>query len=211
MIAAVDEFILYDEVQYTRRDWRNRNRIKTPFGTQWLTVPVKTKEKYLGRICDIQIDGTGWARAHWRTLEVNYRRAPFFDEIARWLKPIYLEESFTHLSHLNRRLIRLICDFLKIQTKISNSAYYHKGEDGQSRRLAEICVRANADEYISGPAARKYISEDAFSNLGINLTWFNYDGYPEYPQLWGEFEHRLSVLDLLFNCGADSKYFVRKI
>jgi len=109
LIAAVDEFILYDDVQYTRRNWRNRNRIKTPRGVQWLTVPVQVKGKYHQKIREAGIDGASWAAAHWKTLERNYRRAPCFSEIASWAEPLYLGESYSHLSRLNRRFIEAIC------------------------------------------------------------------------------------------------------
>src|SRR5579859_8225876 len=118
LIAAVDEFILFDDMQYTRRDWRNRNQIKTPQGVQWLTVPVLVKGKYHQKIRETEIDGAEWASAHWKALTQNYRRAAHFDEIAAWLEPIYATESFTHLSSLNRRLIGAICAYLHINTAI---------------------------------------------------------------------------------------------
>lgn len=100
MIAAVDEFILYDDMQYTRRDWRNRNQIKTPQGAQWLTVPVLAKGKYHQKIHETEIDGTEWASAHWKALAQNYKRAPHFDYVSDWLKPIYMDEQFTHPRHV---------------------------------------------------------------------------------------------------------------
>jgi hypothetical protein len=105
MIAAVDEFILYDDMQSTRRDWRNRNQIKTPQGVQWLTVPVQVKGKYHQKIRDTEIDGTVWATAHWQSLVQNYRRAPHFAEIVSWLEPLYLAEGCAHISQLNQRFI----------------------------------------------------------------------------------------------------------
>ncbi len=208
MIAAVDEFILYDDMQYTRRDWRNRNQIKTPQGVQWLTVPVLVKGKYHQRIRDTGIDGSDWAAAHWKALAQNYRRAPFFDEIAAWLEPLYLAESYTHLSPMNRRFIEAICAYLGIRTTISNSWDYPL-LDGKTERLADLCVQAGAAEYISGPAAKDYIDENVFKERGIQLTWFDYAGYPEYPQLWGDFSHGVSILDLLFNCGKDAPRYMR--
>lgn len=210
MIAAVDEFILYDDMQYTRRDWRNRNQIKTPQGIQWLTVPVSVKGKYHQTIRETEIDGTDWAAAHWRALQQNYRRAPHFAEIAQWLEPIYLQESYTHLSQLNRRLIEAICRYLSIKTTISNSWDYTL-QDGKTERLVDLCVKAGGSEYISGPAARDYIDEGLFSAAGIKLSWFDYAGYPEYPQMWGEFAHGVTILDLLFNCGRDAPRYMRYV
>ena len=210
MIASVDEFILYDDMQYTRRDWRNRNQIKTPQGVQWLTVPVRVKGKYYQTIRDTEIDGNDWAKAHWKALSQNYRRAAHFAEIAQWLEPLYLHGRHTHLSALNREFIEAVCAFLGITTKISNSWDYHL-IDGKTERLADLCTQAGATEYISGPAARDYVDENIFSECGIKLRWFDYAGYPEYPQLWGEFTHGVTILDTLFNCGKDTARYMRYV
>jgi len=210
LIAAVDEFILYDDMQYTRRDWRNRNQIKTPQGAQWITVPVLVKGKYHQKICETEIEGMYWANTHWKALSLNYSRAPFFTEVASLLKPLYFEETFTHLSQLNRRFIETICAYLGIQTVITNSSDYTLS-DGKTERLADLCVQAGGTEYISGPAARDYVDKKAFSDRGLKLTWFEYTGYPEYPQLWGEFMHGVTVLDLLFNCGKEAPRFMRYV
>jgi hypothetical protein len=190
MIAAVDEFILFDDMQYTKRDWRNRNQIKTPQGVLWLTVPV--------------------ASAHWKALAQNYRRAASFAEIAEWIEPLYLDAGYTHLHQLNRRLIEAICGWLGIKTTITNSWDYPAFE-GKSERLAGLCAAAGGAEYVSGPSARNYIDEKVFAERGIKLTWFDYSGYPEYPQLWGRFEHGVTVLDLLFNCGKDAPRYMRYV
>lgn len=210
MIAAVDELILYDDMQYTRRDWRNRNQIKTPQGVQWLTVPVRVKGKYYQTIRETEIEGTQWAKDHWKTLSHNYRRAPYFVENASWLEPLYLEEVPTSLSLLNRRFIEAICDYLGIKTTIRNSWDYPLSE-GKSERLADLCASANGNEYVSGPAAKDYIDKTVFTQRDIKLTWFDYIGYPKYPQLWGEFTHRVTILDLLFNCGKDAHRYMRYI
>lgn len=210
LIASVDEFILYDDMQFTRRDWRNRNQIKTPQGVQWLTVPVRVKGKYFQKIRETEIDGSAWAGEHWRTLVQNYKRAAHFQEIAGWLEPIYLQEAPTHISELNRRLITAVCEYLRIPTVISSSSDYEL-TDGKTERLVSLCSQAGATEYISGPAARDYIEPEVFSASGIELTWFEYTGYPEYPQLWGEFVHGVTILDLLFNCGDKAAQYMRYV
>jgi hypothetical protein len=210
LIAAVDEFILYDDVQYTRRDWRNRNQIKTPQGLQWLTVPVKVKGKYHQTIRETEIDDVDWAKAHWKSLCQNYRRAKHFEAIAQELEPLYLQTEHSHLSKLNRMLIEWVCSKLAIRTRITNSWDYQL-IDGKTERLADLCAQAGAGEYISGPAARGYIDESIFAEQGIKLTWFNYTGYPEYPQLWGDFIHTVSVVDLLFNCGDGASRYMRYV
>lgn len=207
MIAAVDEFILYDDMQFTKNDWRNRNQIKTSQGVQWLTVPVG--KDISRRIRDVTLDAR-WQVKHWKSLESNYRRAPYFDEIAAWLKPLYIAESYTHLSQMNRCFIEAICNYLCIKTKITNSWDYIL-LDGKTERLVGLCTQAGGTEYISGPAAKDYVKESVFAEMGIKLTWFDYSGYPKYPQLWGEFAHGVTVLDLLFNCGTDAHRYMRYV
>lgn len=210
LIAAVDEFILYDDMQYTRRDWRNRNQIKTPQGLKWLSVPVQVKGKYHQAIRDAAIDGSEWAESHWNNLRQNYRAAAHYNEIAAWLEPFYLERKYTHLSQLNRQLIEAVCSYLGINTVISNSWDYEL-TDGKTERLAAICAQAGATEYVSGPAARNYLDEQVFAAMQINLSWFDYSGYPEYPQLYGDFAHGVSILDLFFNCGANAADYMKQV
>lgn len=208
MIAAVDEFILYDDTQYTRRDWRNRNQIKTPHGVQWLTVPVKVKDKYHQTIRETEIDSTDWAEAHWKALSQNYRRAPYFTEVAEFLEPLYWQYHYTHLSVLNRTFIEAVCDYLGINTKISNSWDYTL-IDGKTERLVDLCAKAGGSEYISGPTAKDYLEARVFTEYGIKLTWFDYSGYPKYAQLWGDFTHGVTILDLLFNCGKAATGYMK--
>lgn len=208
LIGAVDEFILYDDMQYTRRDWRNRNRIKAPQGLHWLTVPVRVKGKYHQKIFETEIDGTAWALTHWKTLTHYYRRAPYFQPIAALLESYYLERTYTHLSDLNRALLQALCTILDIRTTITTSADYHLCE-GKTERLVDLCVQAGASEYISGPGAQAYLDPGLFAAAHIKLVWFDYTGYPEYPQLWGAFEHTVTVLDLLFNCGPEARRYMK--
>ncbi len=209
LIASVDEFVFYDDMQYTRRDWRNRNRIKTPTGLQWLTVPVLAKGRFEQSIRDTCIDGDAWAETHWKALMLNYRRAPAFAATAAWLEPL-LRQPWTHLSMLNRALIEAVCARLGIATRLRCSWDY-AAQGGRSERLASICAQAGATVYVSGPSARDYLDEAAFSRRGVAVEWFDYAGYLPYPQLWGAFEPAVSILDLLFNCGADApRYALRR-
>jgi hypothetical protein len=210
MIAAVDEFILFDDMQYTRRDWRNRNQIKTQQGLQWLTVPVLVKGKFHQKIREAEIEGTDWASKHWRALVHTYSGAPYFGEVAAWLEPLYLREKFTHISRVNRLFIEGICAFLGIKTAITNSWDYDL-LDHKTKRLSHLCKQAGASEYVSGPSAKAYIDEQIFVDEGIKLSWFNSAQYPEYPQMWGPFRHTVSILDLLFNCGAEAPRFMRHV
>lgn len=206
MIAAVDEFILYDDVQFTKNDWRNRNQIKTPNGLHWLSIPVGQDIRRLVRNVDIL--GHEWQVKHWKSLSANYSRAKAFDDISEWLEPIYMTEKHSNLSKLNRRLIEMICLYLEIPTVIKNSWDYELGE-GKTERLVNLCLQAGATVYISGPAARSYLDESLFTDARIQVDWFDYSGYPAYPQLWGDFAHGVSVLDLLFNCGKASMSYMK--
>jgi hypothetical protein len=209
MIAAVDEFILYDDMQYTKRDWRNRNQIKTPQGVIWLTVPVKVKGRFEQTIRETEIEGDKWRDQHWKALVSNYRKATHFSEIAELIEPFY-QVSYRTISELNRALIEAICGYLGIRTKISNSWDYRLIE-GKTERLVDLCRQANASEYISGPAAKGYVEARNFDEAGIKLSWFDYQGYREYPQLWGEFVHGVSILDLMFNCGKAAPDYMRYV
>ncbi len=175
---------------------------------QWLTVPVLVKGRFDQKIRDTVIDGTDWAKAHWRALELNYGAAPYFAEIADWLAPIYLAEVHTKLSPLNRRLLEAICQYLGITTQVTNSWDYEL-VDGKSERLASLCRQAGATRYVSGPSAHSYVDKGVFDELGIQLIWFDYDGYRDYAQLWGAFEPGVSIVDLLFNVGPEAPNYLR--
>lgn len=208
MIGSVDEFIFYDDMQYTRRDWRNRNLIKTPQGLQWLTVPVKAKGRYFQTIRETEIEDQRWRQDHWKALQQNYKRAPHFGEIAATLEPYYLEREYSLLSDLNRALVEAICPLLGITTTLKWSWDYVLAE-GKTERLVDLCSQAGADVYVSGPAARDYMEPELFEAAGIELQYFDYSGYAEYPQQWGEFQHGVSVLDLLFNCGPEATRYMK--
>lgn len=210
MIAAVDEFLLFEDVQFTRRDWRNRNQIKTSQGLQWLTIPVKVKGKYHQTIRETEINGPDWAEMHWKAIIQNYRRAPYFEEVSTLFEPIYQQCQYVYLSELNRALIEAVCRFLGISTKIGSSCDYQLIE-GKNERLADLCIQAGGSEYISGPAAKGYIDEGVFAARDIKLSWFDYSDYPEYPQLWGDFVHGVTILDLLFNCGKNASNYMKHV
>lgn len=206
LIGAVDEFVLYDDAQFTKNDWRHRNRIKTPAGVEWLSLPAG--QDIHRRIRDVRIADSRWRRTHWRTLQANYARAPSFAAVAAWLEPLYTERDDDRLSTINRSFIERTCQALGIGTVISDSSAYPLA-DGRMERLLELCTATGATTYVSGPAASGYLDEAAFAARGIAVEWFDYRGYPEYPQLWGSFVHEVSVLDLLFNCGADASRFMK--
>lgn len=209
LIACVDEFIFYDEVQYTKGDWRNRNRIKTAQGLQWLTVPVRFEFRHRTSISSVEIDGDHWRTQHWKAIQLNYARAPHAAEANELLAPLYLGAPEQMLSAWNRRSIASIADFLGIRSRFVDSTAYPSDGGNPTQRLVDICLQSGATHYVSGPAARAYLDEQAFRERGVVVEWFDYDGYPQYPQLWGDFEHRVSVIDLIFNCGRRAPHYLR--
>jgi hypothetical protein len=206
LIAAVDEFIIFDDMQFTKRDWRNRNKIKGPNGLIWLTVPVKVSGRFYQSIRATEIAGDDWTIKHWKTISAVYGRTKFRGEVGSLIEELY-SKKYTTISELNRTFLEAICSYLGITTKISNSWDYDLC-DGKTERLVSLCKQAGADEYVSGPSAKEYIDTKLFLEAGVQLTWFDYSGYPEYPQLWGDFVHGVSILDLLFNCGRDSSNYM---
>jgi hypothetical protein len=207
LINSVDEFVLLDDVQYTRRDWRNRNRIKTGRGTTWLTIPVNASGHYLSRIRDITISDPGWANDHWSRLRSSYAPAPHFATYCDRIEALYGAVPSDHLSHVNRHFLEAICLWLGIGTRLTWSSDYVLKE-GRTARLVSICSQAGAGVYVSGPSARDYIEADAFDRAGITIEYFDYSGYPEYPQLYPPFDHRVSILDVLFSTGPDATRYM---
>lgn len=203
LINSVDEFVLFDDAQYTRRDWRNRNRIKTSRGTAWLSIPVSSKGHFDAAIRHIEVDDGEWASRHWRTIRANYARATHFRTYSDLLEQLYLESGETLLSDVNRRFLSGICAILEIRANFKWSWEYEVG-DGKTERLVSICRQAGAATYISGPSASTYIDRQQFEDAGIELIYFDYAGYPEYRQMFPPFEHRVSVLDLILNEGPDA-------
>lgn len=206
IIHDVDELIFLDDVQYTRQDWRNRNRIKTANGVEWLTIPVGTDIRR--RICDVELPSDVWAAAHWRRISETYARAPFFAHYRPFFEEIYLARSWRLLSDLNQHLIRAIAtELLGIRTSFGNSRGIAPELRRQERLLA-ILRETGASAYLSGPAAKSYIEPERFEAEGVELTWKDYGGYPEYPQSHPPFEHRVSIIDLLFHTGPDAPQFI---
>ena len=206
IIHDVDEFIFYDEVQFTKNDWRNRNKIITPQGEIWLTIPVGADENRL--IVDVQMKDSSWQKKHFKTLEMAYHKAPFWKRYAEFLSFVYLEKTWTHLYQLNRFLIeRISRDFLGITTKFSDSRDYPT-QGVKHQKLLSLVKAAGANIYISGPAAKNYIIEKDYSDARIELVWKDYSDYPQYPQRSKNFTHYVSIFDLLFNVGENAPQYI---
>lgn len=207
LIKRADEFVLFDDVQYTRRDWRNRNQIKTAQGLKWLTIPVDVKGKYLQKIKETRIADPEWATNHWQTIRHAYGKAAGFSEFGPALEELYLGCEETMLSMVNYRFLAGINRMLDIPTRLSWSSDYQL-EDEKSERLLSICKQAGATHYLSGPSAKSYLDENLFRQEGVEVIWMDYSGYPEYRQLYPPFEPHVSIVDLLLNEGAHSRQFL---
>ncbi|MBB4407906.1 WbqC-like protein family protein [compost metagenome] len=215
MFSQADEVVLLDSVQYTRRDWRNRNKIKTPQGSSWLSISVEVKGKYSQSIDETRIADLTWAENHWRTISLAYRRAAHFDSHGQWLEEL-LRSAGKHplLTDVNEQLIRAICEKLKIDTPIRRCTDLlpasMMAEMDSSERLAALSERVGATRYISGPAAKAYLDHAAFDKRGIEVAWMDYSNYPHYPQLWDGFEPAVSVVDLILNTGDEARRYLDK-
>ncbi len=209
LVNLADEFVLLDDVQYTRRDWRNRNRIKTPQGIQWLTVPVVTKGRYLQRIDQVRVSDVAWGEGHWLAISRAYARAPYFQVYSEWLRSLYLDGERSRLSEINRRFLEAVCERLGITTRVTWSSEHGVEPGDPSERLAALVHAVGGREYVSGPSAREYLRLEPFEERGLSVQFIDYAGYPEYPQLHGPFEHRVSILDLLLNVGEATPRYMK--
>lgn len=206
IINQVDVFVFYDDVQYTKNDWRNRNRIQTPQGVQWLTVPAGSCLDR--RIDEVELADSRWQKKHWRTIEQNYRHAPYFDDYCEYFKQVYLGRTWLSLSELNQALIlEIATKFLGVTTQFRNSHEFQlSGRKGD--RLLELLQRIPTGTYVSGPSARGYLEIADFRAAGVEVEFLSYADYPEYRQQFTPFEHAVSIIDLLFNCGPDAHEFI---
>jgi hypothetical protein len=206
LINDCDLFVFYDDVQFTKNDWRNRNRVKTAAGVRWLTVPVGAEISR--RICDVTLPNTAWQTKHYRTLAQAYAKAPHFARYKDFLEDVYLGTEWRTLSELNQYTIRTIArDFLGIRTEFADSSA-HASQGSGSERVLALCNTMGATCYVSGPAAKAYLDEAAFHADGVAVEWKDYGGYPEYPQSHPPFEHAVTVLDLLFHAGPDAPDYI---
>jgi len=203
LLFQADHFLLYDNVQFDKDGWRNRNRIKTPNGAQWLTVPVLTKGMSKPTNREVRInDKDPWQRKHLKGLEMNYRKSPFFDEVYPMLESL-LAPKREFLIDLNRDCLNIFCDYLDIQTPMGlvSELSLSLPED-PNQKLVEICRHQKADEFYEPQGGAGYIDPAQFEAAGIRLTFQDYV-HPIYPQLHGDFLSQLSCVDLFFNCGRE--------
>ncbi|MCF7920340.1 MAG: WbqC family protein [Candidatus Cloacimonetes bacterium] len=204
IIQSVDHFVFLDSVKYTRRDWRNRNRIKTPTGCVWLTVPVHAHNKIPINAALIADDR--WQRNHPKTLQQFYGKCPYFQKYFPLLEELY-NRKWTKLSELNQTFIREISRLLGLTTHFYEDRQFITSLE-KSRRLLDIVKALDADTYVTGPSASAYLQEDIYEQAGIKVEYFQYPEYPSYEQQWGNYISDVSILDLLFHQGTDSGKYI---
>lgn len=208
IINSVDFFVIYDSVQYTKRDWRNRNIIKTPNGLRWLTIPVKVKGKYLQQIQKTQIADEKWNIRHFSLIKQAYSNAKYFRFYEKLLENLFLNSKELYLSRINFRFISAINKILGIKTILKWSNEF-KLCNGKTEKLVGICKDLKATTYLSGPKAKNYLNINVFKKENIKVEWMNYNDYPKYNQLYPPFCHNVSVLDLILNEGPNATNFMK--
>jgi hypothetical protein len=208
-IYKADIFVFYDDVQYDKRGWRNRNRIKTHKGTQWLTIPVTSPERSLQETpinCVRIVNDQPWKRKHWITLQQSYSKAPYFEDYAALVESFYNRPA-EHLADFTVELTVALSRELGIRnTRFIRSSGLH-AIGTKTDRLLSILKPLGATHYITGPSAKDYLEECKFEAAGITLEYMVYD-YPEYDQLYPPYDPFVTILDLLFMAGPQAGKYI---
>lgn len=206
-VLRSDVFVIYDDVQFDKQGWRNRNRIKSANGVQWLTVPVLHRGRSAQLIPEVEINNSvPWGRKHLAAIRQCYAKAPFLDQYATEIEQV-LAGPWTHLIDLDREFVGRMCSWLGVRGELVRSSELGIRGD-RTERLVKICKALEASRYLTGDAARSYLDPTEFEKNGIRVEFQNYQ-HPTYPQLHGDFVPYLSALDLLLNCGDESARILR--
>lgn len=205
LMASADTFVVYDSVQYTKNDWRNRNRLVTAQGAVWLTIPVETAGRPRQRIRDARVADGRWARKHWKTVQQVLGRQPHFAEhAAAWEQWYQQAEGLTFLHDINLLFLRGLAGQLGITTDLVDDTAFTLTATTPTDRLVELCALTEASRYLTGPAAAGYLDSGAFERAAVELEVIDYGGYPAYPQRSAIFDGRVSTFDLLANRGPNA-------
>lgn len=208
-IRKADVFVFYDDVQYDKHGWRNRNRIKNSQGGQWLTIPVHAQGVVVDSLPINRIEiawEQPWAERHWRALRENYAKAPYFQHYAGWLEDVYRPRPEKLVDFTIPLTIEIAGKLGICQTRFLRASSL-EAEGQKTDRLISILRQLGADHYISGPSAGSYIEPEKFAAAGIQLEYMQYN-YPEYPQLHPPFDPFVSILDLLLMTGPDALRYI---
>jgi len=212
-IRRADLFIFYDDIQYDKHGWRNRNQIKTHQGKQWLTIPVNSKGVTQGiPIKDVPIDWSKpWAKSHLKTLTISYAKAPYFKQYQPLLESMFERKDELLADFTIATSIILARELGFSATRFMRSSELENIDGQKTDRVINVLKQAGATHYLCGPSASSYMEPEKFHAAGITFEYMKY-GYPEYPQLHPPYDSFVSILDLLFNTGPDSeKYFQQEV
>jgi hypothetical protein len=215
LISNCDAFVFLDNVQFTKNDWRNRNKIKSKKGSTWLSLPVRYRFSEKPRISDIQVSDRHWSRSHLDKVKTSYMEAAHFDEVFDWFSSqLEAIKDLPGLSEINQFLIEKFSERLKLKTDYFQSTdlvpLVQLDKASPSQAVLNICEALNAKTYISGPAAKDYLEERIFEKAEIDIRYADYSDYPEYPQLHPPFDGRVSDLDMFFNTGVEAPKYLKK-
>lgn len=209
-IMHADIFMLVDHVQYTKKTFQNRNKIRNAHGSNgwtWLTVPVTTRGKFTQRICDVEINNeSDWRDKHFKSIYYAYKGTPFFDDYIPLFDKIY-SKKWAMLSELNETLIKTILKTLDINIKIIKSSSYNI-QGKKTDMLINMCKAVDVDGYLSGQGGKNYVNETEFKNAGLSHDFLEFE-HPIYQQKYKPFVPYMSIIDLLFNCGNKTKEIIR--
>lgn len=209
LIAGVDLFVFLDDVQYTKRDWRNRNRIVTPQGLSWISIPNGAGHNV--NINDVVPSDHLWQKNHWERIRHSYHKAKYFKMYEPFFREFYMENSWNNLSELNQYLIKYISrDILGLKTEFLDSTQL-KIQSRKEQRIIDILKNIGAGIYYSGVKANKYLTKEMLECENIELIWMNYQGYPEYTQFHNPFIHEVSIIDLLFHTGPNAWNYMKNV
>jgi hypothetical protein len=209
LIHSADYFVIYDDAQYTKGDWRNRNIIMTDKGPKKLTVPVQMSGRWPLAIKEVEIADKGWNISHWDMVKQAYAKSNHFGEVKDFVRSLYETNGEKYLSAINIQFLEKIRNYLGIKTQLMNSSEFILTEEDPNLKLIQILKKLKATNYISGPAGKNYLDHDLFSSFQIEIEYIDYSKYENYEQNphW-PFLHQVSVIDMLFNLGERAPKYI---
>ena len=204
-IQNSDFFVFLDNVQFTRRDWRTRNQIRTPQGAEWLNIPISKSESQFELIENVKILNDSFLEKHLETIRRNYSRSKHFNPHWVELRTILCDSYNENLSTFNQKVIENISERFRLKCSFMNAGQFENSADA-TERLLNICLALNATKYLTGSKAKSYLDVSRFNSEGIEVIWSNYE-FKKYDQLWDlDFDPNVSVVDLILNVGFESDY-----
>jgi hypothetical protein len=207
-IAVSDLLIYLDTVQYTPRDWENRNKVKTDRGWAWLTVPVNARYKAL--ISEVRIDNEqNWQKKHLQTIKTYYSSAPYFSAYSQAILAVYEDKVWENLIDLNLYLTQVLFNCLNLEPTQFIQASTLNVQGKGSDLILNLCKEVRANVYLSGSHGKSYLDENKFVEAGVEIVYQDYH-HPIYPQLYSDFQPYMAIIDLIFNCGLDSSEILMK-